>query len=246
MIFAYIDLLTSSPLAFIVFFGAIFTALVGGICFHECSHAIIADSLGDSTPRRMGRISLNPRAHLDPIGTIMIFIAGFGWGKPVEVNILSLKNGPKAGMASVAAAGPISNFIIGIIAAIPIQIGVIEWIPPSSSAIDNFVIHGSWSITEYFGLYLSAIVLISIILGVFNLVPLFPLDGHRILPIFLPDRLAESYMEAQTRYGFILLIALIVLPMLLGGDFGFLYDITSPIINGLLGLFTGFDTKFWA
>ena len=108
MIFQLIDVLQENPAAFFAYLGAIAIALVTGIAFHEFSHAWAANELGDDTAARQGRLTLNPLAHLDPAGTALLFIAGFGWGKPVQVNVLSLRNGPKAGMATVAAAGPLS------------------------------------------------------------------------------------------------------------------------------------------
>ena len=244
MIFAYLDLLDASLLAFLVFFGAVVTALIAGISFHEFSHAVVADSLGDPTARRMGRVSLNPLAHLDPAGTALLFIAGFGWGKPVQVNVLSLRNGPKAGMATVAAAGPLSNFFIAFLAGLPIQLQWVQWLPPfNDSVINRFINDPSWQASDYFGLYLSSILLLSIIIGVFNLIPLFPLDGHRVVPFFLPDKVAGDYMHFQSRYGFIVLIVLIALPFLFGQQFGLLFDIMGPLINGLVRLLAGTGTN---
>ena len=103
----------------------------------------------------------------------------------------------------------------------------------------NSLIRGGWDVQDYLGLYLSTIVLISIILGVFNLLPIFPLDGHRIVPLFLNDEAARSYTNFQARYGFIILIVLIALPFLTGGQFGILFEVMSPIINVLAELFAG-------
>ncbi|MCH7522543.1 MAG: N-6 DNA methylase, partial [Chloroflexi bacterium] len=104
--------------------------------------------------------------------------------------------------------------------------------------LDNILSVG-FGFNDYLGLYLSAIVVISIILGVFNLLPIFPLDGHRVIPAFLTDQAAHSYMKFQSRYGFIILIALIALPFLTGGQFGVLFEVMSPIINVLARLFAG-------
>src|SRR3990172_10173777 len=101
LLIAYSDLLREDALAFLVFFGAVATALLVGISFHEFSHALVADTLGDPTPRRAGRVSLNPLAHLDPAGTILLFLVGFGWGKPVPVNPNATRN-PKASLALTA------------------------------------------------------------------------------------------------------------------------------------------------
>ena len=236
--FRYLDRLDNDPLAALVFFGALVTALVVGISFHEFSHAFVADSMGDGLPRSRGRVTLNPLAHLDPAGTILLFLVGFGWGKPVPVNP-NVSNNPKAMMAIVAGAGPVSNFLVAAVAGIPLQAGLVPWLSPFNFAVlDRFIFVG-FGFEEYLGLYLSAVVLISIILGVFNLLPIFPLDGHRVIPAFLSDQAAHTYMKFQNRYGILILFALIALPFLTGGQFGVLFEVMSPIINGLSHLFAG-------
>ncbi len=242
MIFVYFDLLDIDPFAAFVLFGAMSTALVAGISFHEFSHAYIADRMGDRLPRSLGRVTLNPLAHLDPAGTILLFLVGFGWGKPVPVNPNVSRN-PKAAMAIIAAAGPLSNFLVAAVAGLPLRLGWVPWLPPFNISVINSLIRGGWSTEDYLGLYLSAIVLISIILGVFNLLPIFPLDGHRVVPAFLTDEAARSYTQFQARYGFVILIVLIALPFLTGGRFGILFEVMSPIINALAQLFAGIDTN---
>lgn len=240
MIFVYLDLLDIDVFAALVLFGAVSTALVAGISFHEFSHAFVADKLGDGLPRSRGRVTLNPLAHLDPAGTILLFLVGFGWGKPVPVNPYAAAN-PKTAMATIAAAGPVSNFIVAFLAGLPLQLGLVPWLPPFNIDVIDSLIRGGWAADDYLGLYLSAIVLISIILGVFNLLPLFPLDGHRVVPMFLSDAAANEYIRFQNRYGFIILIVLIALPFLTGGQFGILFEIMSPAINLLARLFAGID-----
>ncbi len=243
--FRYLDRLDNDPLAALVFFGALVTALVVGISFHEFSHAYVADSMGDRLPRSLGRLTLNPLAHLDPAGTILLFLVGFGWGKPVLVNPNVARN-PKAAMAIIAGAGPLSNFIVAFVAGLPLQLGLVPWRSPLNFAVlDRFLFVG-FDAVDYLGLYLSAIVLISIILGVFNLIPIFPLDGHRVVPAFLSDAAARSYMQFQGRYGFLILIGLIALPFLgrslgLEGNFGILFEVLSPIIRVLARVFAGID-----
>ncbi|HXG36722.1 MAG TPA: site-2 protease family protein [Dehalococcoidia bacterium] len=246
MIFVYLDLLQENFLAFVVFFGAVSTALVVGLSFHEFSHAIVADSLGDPLPRRLGRVSLNPLAHLDPTGTLLLFLVGFGWGKPVPVNAYALRNGVKSGMALVAGAGPLSNFLMAAAAGLPLKLGWVPWLPAFDPDAVNFFVNSGWNLDEYLGLFLSTVVLVSIILGVFNLIPLFPLDGHRVVPAFLTDASAENYMRFQARYGIPILIVLIALPFLTAGNFGILFEVMRPIINGLSRLFAGIDHDVFA
>lgn len=242
MIFVYSDLLGIDPLAFVVFFGAVVVALLAGISFHEFSHAYVADALGDPTPRWAGRVSLNPLAHLDPAGTLLLFLAGFGWGRPVPVDGRHLRNGERVGMAMVAAAGPLSNYLMAGLVGLPLKFGWVPWLPAlDPDAVDAFV-RGSWSYEAYVGLFLSTIALVSIILGTFNLIPLFPLDGHRVVPAFLTERAARTYNHLQTQYGILVLLLLLVLPLLTGGRFGPLFTLMRPIINFLARVFTGIDT----
>jgi Zn-dependent protease len=242
MIFVYFDLLDIDAFAAFVLFGAMATALIAGISFHEFSHAYVADRMGDRLPRSLGRVTLNPLAHLDPAGTILLFLVGFGWGKPVPVNPNVARN-PKVAMAIIAGAGPLSNFLVAAVAGLPLRVGWVPWLPPFNVGVINSLIRGGWGAEDYLGLYLSAIVLISIILGVFNLLPIFPLDGHRVIPAFLTDEAARSYVQFQARYGFVILIVLIALPFLTGGQFGILFEVMSPIINALARLFAGIDTN---
>jgi Zn-dependent protease len=242
MIFVYLDLLDIDAFATVVLFGAMATALVAGISFHEFSHAYVADRMGDRLPRSLGRVTLNPLAHLDPFGTILLFLVGFGWGKPVPVNP-NVSRDPKAAMALIAAAGPISNFLVAAVAGLPLRLGWVPWLPPFNISVLNSLVRGGWSIQDYVGLYLSAIVLISIILGVFNLLPIFPLDGHRVVPAFLTDEAARSYGQFQARYGFAILIVLIALPILTRGRFGILFEVMNPVINVLIRLFAGINTN---
>jgi len=244
LIFIYADLLGKDPLAALVFFGAVATALIAGISFHEFSHAYVADRLGDSLPRSRGRVTLNPLAHLDPAGTAMLFIVGFGWGRPVPVNPSATRN-PKASLATVAAAGPLSNFLVAAVAGLPLKFDAVPWLPPFNPDVIYDIIGGSWQADEFLGLYLSAIVLVSIILGVFNLLPIAPLDGFRVAVGILPRDLSRSFAQME-RWGPAILIVLIALPFLTGGEFGILFEVMRPVINALARLFAGIDTDVFA
>lgn len=234
MIFAYFDLLEASPRLFVVFFGSVVAALAVGIAFHEFSHALVAVGLGDRTPRVLGRLSLNPMAHLDPAGTVLLFIGGFGWGKPVPVNAYRLRNGPKAGMAMVAAAGPLSNLLLAGLLAAPIKAGLVPWRTP-------FLVPASvdfWNGGDYLGLFLSSLVIFNVVLAVFNLIPLAPLDGFRVAVGVLPRDLS-TFVASLERYGPAILITLVALPFLTHGSISILYEIMSPAVSGVTRLLAG-------
>jgi Zn-dependent protease len=176
--------------------------LLVAFTIHELAHAVTADRLGDPTPRRMGRITLNPIAHLDPFGTIMLLISGFGWAKPVMVQPLNLQGNPRTSMAIVAAAGPISNLIQAAIFALPIRLGLARFAPSTSGFLP--------SVDEL----LFTFVWINLILAFFNLIPIPPLDGSKILAGLLPAELAQ-HLYFLEQYGFLILIgAIFLLPSL--------------------------------
>lgn len=236
MLFSYLDLLEVSLWLFLVFFGSVLGALLVGITFHEFSHAFAAYSLGDPTARNMGRLSLNPKVHLDPMGTLLLFIGGFGWGKPVPVNHFRLRNGPKAGMAIVAVAGPLSNLVVAGVAGFPIHAGMVPWHTP-------FLVPSSvsfWDGSDYLGLFLSTTVIFNCVLAVFNLIPLAPLDGFRVAAGVLPRELSETVISLE-QYGPAILLLLLILPFLTSGSVSILHEVMSPAINGLARAFTGVD-----
>ena len=234
MLLTYSDLLQESLFLFVTFFGAVVTALVAGIAFHEFSHAFVADRLGDHTARLMGRLSLNPARHIDPAGAVFLLIAGFGWGKPVPVNPNRLRNGPQAGRAMVAGAGPLSNLLLAAAAALPIRLDLIDWHSP-------FLVPATvrdWSAGEYLGLYLSSLIMFNVVLAVFNLLPVAPLDGFSVAVGLLPRDLSRSVARLEP-YGPGILLVLLVLPIVSGGSVSLLYDVMSPAINTLTELFSG-------
>lgn len=166
--------------------------LVIAFTVHEFAHAWTADQLGDDTPRLAGRLSLNPLVHLDLIGSLMLVFAGFGWAKPVPINPYVLQRRTSAGIMIVAAAGPISNMGLAILASLPIQMGLIDVSPGFVQAL------------------LIDFIFLNLILFFFNLIPIFPLDGEKVLNHFLPA--GGQALLAQIRpYGPILLVAIIVL-----------------------------------
>jgi len=239
LIFVYLDLLKVNAQAFFVLVGAVITALLAGITFHEFSHAYAASRLGDPTPRYRGRLSLNPVDHLDPAGTVLMFLVGFGWGKPVEVNPGLMRGDPKTNLAITAAAGPLSNLVVAGLAGLPIKMGVVPWRSPF-----NVPDLTRWSGDDYLGLYLSSIVIFGIILAVFNLIPLFPLDGFSVAVGILPRDLSRSFEELRA-WGPGILFLLLALPFVFGGRFGLLFQIMAPAVNGLIRLLTGVDTNVY-
>jgi Zn-dependent protease len=237
MIWIFIELFDIDPFAALVFFTAIITALILGISFHEFSHAYIADTLGDGLPRRMGRVTLNPLAHLEPVGTMLMLLVGIGWGRPVPVNPYNTRN-PKAALGLTAAAGPLSNFIVAAVAGLPIKLDLIPWSSPFNQLNAQVLALDGWDLDEYLSVYLSAIVLFSLILGVFNLIPIAPLDGFKVAVGFLPDELSRSFAQLE-RYGPIILITLLVLPFFTGTFL--LFEVMEPVITALGRLFAGVE-----
>jgi Zn-dependent protease len=235
----YIDRFRDDFFAGVVFLGAMATALLVGICFHEFSHAFAADRLGDRLPRRMGRLTLNPLKHLDPAGTVLMVLVGFGWGKPVPVNPNNARN-PRAALTITAAAGPLSNFAVAAVTGLAIRLELVPWISPFNELAFFFLSNGGWTFEEYAGLYLSTVTLFSIILGVFNLLPIAPLDGFKVALGLLPLELARSFARLE-RYGVMILLGgLFLLPLLTAGQVS-LFLIMEPIIRTLGSIFTGVD-----
>ena len=173
------------------------------LTLHEFAHARVALMFGDPTALRAGRVTLNPLKHLDPLGTIMIFLINFGWAKPVPVNPLNLRP-RRLGDIMVSLAGPLTNFALAIIAGLGLRI---------------FVEIAGWheeGIASLITTMLLLTLVVNMVLCVFNLIPLYPLDGHHILRELLPPEKHSGYMFWQRRVGFFVLIALIMGPRLLG------------------------------
>lgn len=201
---------------------AIIIAFVVGIGFHEFSHVLVAYLLGDSTGKDLGRLTLNPLRHLDPFGSMMLLLVGFGWGKPAPVNPYRLKTGPATGWSLVAAAGPLSNFLVAAVLAAVFKVLVAESVPAGPAS--------GW--VEFFGEVLIATIGINILLGVFNLLPIPPLDGYRIALRILPKDLAASYQRVE-QYGPLMLMLLFAIPFFTGGRMNPVGDLISPVYLGI-------------
>ena len=201
--FGLLSLLQENPVAFFI----LAAALIEAIALHEYAHALAADMQGDRLPRAMGRLTLNPARHLDPLGTLLIFVAGFGWGRPVEFRPEALSS-KRFGASIVALAGPGMNLLLAVAAA-----GVLRLIPQDSwqcTTVGAFGIEclRAGAVAETVLSFLWAFFGLNLLLAVFNLIPLPPLDGSRLLTLFLPPS-KQKIIFFLDRYGFILLLALV-------------------------------------
>jgi Zn-dependent protease len=231
-VFQAFRLLEISPVAFFVYLSALVATLLVGLSFHEFCHALVAHRLGDDTARRQGRLTMNPIAHLDVTGTLMMVFAGFGWAKPVPVNPYYLRGNPQTGMLLVALAGPLSNLAIAGIAALPFKLGLLPWQPGLLPLTLR-----SWQFDDYAAFFLFWLVTLNVVLGVFNLLPLAPLDGFRIALGLLPRDLAMSFAKIEPYGMVILFFVAFALPLLLGVNP--LFEIIGPVINAIISLLTG-------
>ena len=171
---------------------ALLPILLIALPVHEFAHAWTADQLGDDTPRLNGRLTLNPLSHLDVIGSLLLLFAGFGWAKPVPINPYALQRRTPAGVMIVAAAGPLSNVALALLVAIPFRLGLVT---ASASILVPLL--------EFF-------ILINLVLFFFNLIPIFPLDGEKVLTYFLPPA-GQAFLAQIRPYGPILLAGLVIL-----------------------------------
>jgi Zn-dependent protease len=176
--------------------------LIVAFTVHEFAHAWTADQLGDATPSQNGRLTLNPLAHLDPFGSLLLLLSGFGWAKPVPVNPYTLRRRTPAGMMLVAAAGPLSNLLLAMIAAIPFQLGLIF---PSTQSV---------GILPSLPFLLSEFIFINLILLFFNMIPVFPLDGEKVAEYFLPPDGQDALLRLRPYGPMILMVLLFILPMM--------------------------------
>lgn len=211
LLFELLDIIVTIPIVLVA------------LTFHEFSHGYIAYKLGDPTAKYMGRLTLNPLKHLDPIGTICMILCKFGWAKPVPVDMRQFKN-PKRDMAICAIAGPMSNLILGFLGTF------IYWLV--------CVLFPSVAYNSYSVYFLSLFAVLNIYLAVFNLIPLPPFDGSRVVTAFLPDKYYIKLMQNERKIALGFFLILILDGYILGGYIsGALSNIVYWILNGFLSLF---------
>jgi len=201
-----------------MFFGSSVTSMAAtllavllAITLHELAHGYVAYCLGDNTAKAAGRLTLNPLAHLDPIGALMMLIAGFGWAKPVPVNPFFFKGNRTKGMMLVSLAGPLVNLIVAYIAYLIFVLG--------NGFFDN----------AFLNQFLNYCIILNVFLAVFNLIPIPPLDGSKILAGFLPKQTAFKFLNTMEQYGFVILMVLIL--------FNITDMIIQPIAYGILDFY---------
>ncbi len=201
--------------------------LVVAFTIHELSHALAATYFGDDTPRLNGRLTLNPLAHLDPLGSLLLIFQGFGWAKPVPVNPYTLQRRSPAAMMWVSLAGPASNFVLALLAAIPFWLGF-------TSLSQAFAPSSSWLPSP--ATFLTEWIFTNLLLMLFNLLPIAPLDGEKVAIFLLPGP-ASRFLEAIRPYGPIVLLVVFFLGPSIGLDF-FNWVIMPPL-QGLFRLLVG-------
>ncbi len=200
------------------------TLLIAFTC-HEFSHALVAVMLGDDTPKRDGRLTLNPLRHLDLWGSILLIAVGFGYARPVRVNPYAVTRRNKAGMMLVAAAGPFTNFLLALLGAVLLRSGLtgnqrffgLAWMPTPVYFLHQFI----WT---------------NLSLLVFNLIPLYPLDGEKVAGYFIPNSFRSTWRKIQTYGPQLLMLCFFVLPYL---RIGFVEDFISKISYSLYQIFVG-------
>lgn len=194
--------------------------VLGSLALHELAHAYTAFRLGDPTAKLLGRLTFNPLAHLDPLGTLMFAITYFsssflfGWAKPVPVDPRNLRGNPQRGMALVAVAGPLTNFALALVAG-------------------GLLAHLELSLRVYEIVYQA--MLVNIVLGIFNLIPIPPLDGSRIAGAFMPRELYLQW-SAFDQYGIFVLLGLLFFTQRAGVSlFSGVYGVALDVISGVVG-----------
>ena len=230
MLLGAFDQFQDNPPALVAFIAAFMVSLVIALTFHEFSHAWSANELGDPTAKNLGRLTLNPVKHLDPMGTILMLVVGFGFAKPTPVNPSRLRNGPVRGRMMVAAAGPLSNFFMAALVAVPLKLGLIDTV----ASFDDI---SEASGIEILGLFLIFIVFFNILIGIFNLVPIPPLDGFDVLLGLVPGPIRVT-LESFRPWGIGVLFSLLIVSFATGGAINPLGTLISSVADVVFPLVT--------
>ena len=202
----------------------ILLTLIPAMVLHEVSHGLVADRMGDSTPRVMGRLTVNPAPHLDPFGTIVLpgllilpYLFGrgvgpiFGYAKPMPLNPSNLKN-PDRQVMLIAVAGPVTNLLLAVAGALSLR----------------FVGTGAGALADFLGVW----VFLNVLMAVFNIMPIPPLDGSKVLARFLPTRAREVYQLLEPYGALFMLVVFFLFP-------GLIFAIVDPVVDGLFALLVG-------
>jgi Zn-dependent protease len=201
--------------------------LVIAFTIHEFAHAITATYFGDDTPRINGRLTLNPLSHLDPMGSLLLLVAGFGWAKPVPVNPYALQRRSSSAMMWVSLAGPLSNLLMAVVAAIPFRLG---WVNLYSN------LGSSPRIFPTASQFLTEFIFINLLLMLFNLIPLAPLDGEKVADFFFPPSWSRVLDQIRP-YGPLILIAVLFVGPMVGIDI--MNRVLMPPLRSLFLLLVG-------
>ncbi len=206
-------------------FPFIVIVLILAFAVHEFAHAYSAYKFGDLTAYRQGRVTLNPRVHLDVLGTILILIAGFGWAKPVPVNRGNFKS-PRLMGIIVSVAGPLSNLLLALIG-----VALFAWVDASDW------IHGaSEGVLEAIAVFLHYLITMNVLLFIFNLIPLPPLDGYRVIEDLAPQRVRIK-MEQNVQWGMFVFLLVVFIPPLRAVTLDPLFSLSRPIISAMFSWF---------
>ena len=200
MILQYLDSFLKDPFSTLVSLSLLLLSIVVAVTIHEFSHALTSSKLGDTTAKSLDRLTLNPKSHLDPLGSLLFLFVGFGWGKPVPVDIYRIKKMPPLlGMSMVSFAGPASNLVTAILIGFCLKKLAVEF------GLSEIWIELGFTFVQ-----------ISLVLAVFNLVPLPPLDGYKVILGILPRNLSIQYSGLE-KYGPFALIILFFIDMTVPG-----------------------------